>query len=304
MRGRSAPMRCAAAGVKTVVSAPVSRRRVTAAPLANKVTIGALRSVATVVSPSRTAPQPPGPSAADGKGFANGVGSPRDPAETSVAATSAPLNHLFTGNPLTDWALNRAHRGDICDRSVQGERDELFAEPGHARLCADPRGPAQLALGRVLRAASRRNHRDRATSARPRPLAAARQYPRLGFASGTDRRADDPARLARARSGPGSEAWARRIRARRLTTRGVWRLLWLGERRTVPRRAAAVASLSEHGRRVCPFGGQLQFGGCDGDPAACHWPTGGSRRQQRQLGRALGAQRSRARFRWHGAQEQ
>src|SRR5215831_17465650 len=143
MRGRCAPMRWATAGVKTVVSAPVSRRRVTAAPLANKVTIGALRRVAT-------------------------AGSPEESAETNVAAASAPLNHLFTGNPLTDWALNRAQRGDICDRSVQGERDEPFAEPtGHARLRGDPGGPAQLALGRVLRAASRRSRRGRAASARP-----------------------------------------------------------------------------------------------------------------------------------------
>src|SRR5215469_11604187 len=121
MRGRCAPMRWATAGVKTVVSAPVSSRRVTAAPLANKVTIGALRSVATVVSPNRTALQPPGPSAAYCVGAASDTGLPKKPAETSIAATSAPLSHLFTGNPLTDWALNRAHRVYIFSLHVQGE---------------------------------------------------------------------------------------------------------------------------------------------------------------------------------------
>src|SRR5215831_8031925 len=255
MRGRCAPMRWATAGVKTVVSAPVSRRRVTAAPLANKVTIGALRRVATVVSPSGIAPQPPGPPAAYCVGAASGAGSPEESAETNVAAASAPLNHLFTGNPLTDWALNRAHRGDICDRSVQGERDEPFAEPtGHARLRGDPGGPAQLALGRVLRAASRRSRRGRAASARPRSFAAARQYPGLGFASGAHRPANGSVWLARTRSRARSPAGARRIRARRLaagarprrggigarlsrlwTMRRVRWLLWLGERRTVPR---------------------------------------------------------------------
>src|SRR5215469_17911462 len=100
MRGRCAPMRWATAGVKTVVSAPVSRRRVTAAPLANKVTIGALRRVATVVSPSRIAPQPPGPSAADSTGSASAIRSPEEYVETNVAATSAPLSHLLTDNQL------------------------------------------------------------------------------------------------------------------------------------------------------------------------------------------------------------
>src|SRR5215831_17294636 len=267
MRGRCAPMRWATAGVKTVVSAPVSRRRVTAAPLANKVTIGALRRVATVVSPSGIAPQPPGPPAAYCVGAASGAGSPEESAETNVAAASAPLNHLFTGNPLIDWALNRAHRGDICDRSVQGERDEPFAEPtGHARLRGDPGGPAQ-------------------------------------FASGAHRPANGSVWLARTRSRARSPAGARRIRARRLaagarprrggigarlsrlwTMRRVRWLLWLGERRTVPRRAAPIASLSEHGRRLCPLGRQLQLGRRDGDPAACHRPLGGGRRQQCQLG--------------------
>src|SRR5215472_16287543 len=37
------------------------------------------------------------------------------------------------------------------------------------------------------------------------------------------------------------------------TMRRVRWLLWLGERRTLPRRAAPIASLSEHGRRLCPL---------------------------------------------------
>src|SRR5580693_1230497 len=58
MRGVCAPTRLAAAGVRIVHSAPVSSSRVTGAPLATRVTIGALRRVATVISPTRLVPQP------------------------------------------------------------------------------------------------------------------------------------------------------------------------------------------------------------------------------------------------------
>src|SRR5690348_2084397 len=58
MRGVSAPTRLAAAGVRIVHSAPVSSSRVTGAPLATRVTIGALRRVATVISPTRLVPHP------------------------------------------------------------------------------------------------------------------------------------------------------------------------------------------------------------------------------------------------------
>src|SRR5271155_2639470 len=58
MRGVCAPTRLAAAGVRIVHSAPVSSSRVSGAPLATSVTIGALRSVATVISPIRLVPQP------------------------------------------------------------------------------------------------------------------------------------------------------------------------------------------------------------------------------------------------------
>src|SRR5690348_150312 len=58
MRGVSAPTRLAAAGVRIVHSAPVSSSNVTGAPLATRVTIGALRRVATVISPTRLVPQP------------------------------------------------------------------------------------------------------------------------------------------------------------------------------------------------------------------------------------------------------
>src|ERR1700720_3475642 len=58
MRGVCAPTRLAAAGVRIVHSAPVSSSRVTGAPLATRVTMGALRRVATVISPTRLVPQP------------------------------------------------------------------------------------------------------------------------------------------------------------------------------------------------------------------------------------------------------
>ena len=59
-----APIRCAAAGVNTVASAPVSRRRRTVALLAKTLTIGWLSSIATAVSARRMVPQTPPPSAA------------------------------------------------------------------------------------------------------------------------------------------------------------------------------------------------------------------------------------------------
>src|SRR5271169_4781311 len=58
MRGVCAPTRLAAAGVRIVHSAPVSSSKVTGAPLAMRVTIGALCRVATVISPTRLVPQP------------------------------------------------------------------------------------------------------------------------------------------------------------------------------------------------------------------------------------------------------
>jgi hypothetical protein len=57
MRGGCAPIRWAAAGVRIVEAAPVSRRRVTGFPLASKITIGVFWTVATVVSPIRFVPQ-------------------------------------------------------------------------------------------------------------------------------------------------------------------------------------------------------------------------------------------------------
>src|SRR5208282_1787233 len=78
------------AGVKIVPSAPVSRTSVTGIPLADKVTIGALRRVATVVSPKRTAAQPP--AAATGCWAAP---------DTSAIVTIAPLSHRFIGEEVT-----------------------------------------------------------------------------------------------------------------------------------------------------------------------------------------------------------
>src|SRR5215469_6752335 len=130
MRGRCAPMRWATAGVKTVVSAPVSRRRVTAAPLANKVTIGALRRVATVVSPSRIALHPPVPSAAYCIRAASAIRSPKESAETNVPATSAPLSHLLIDKPVHQLGVEQSHRGDISQSLVQaGENDRSVKLP-------------------------------------------------------------------------------------------------------------------------------------------------------------------------------
>src|SRR6516225_3575958 len=81
-------------GVKIVPSAPVSRTSVTGIPLADKVTIGALRRVATVVSPKRTAAQLP-PAAATGCWAAYPA------ADTSAVATIAPLSHRFMGEEVT-----------------------------------------------------------------------------------------------------------------------------------------------------------------------------------------------------------
>src|ERR1700730_7046388 len=63
-RACCAPIRCAAAGVNTVASAPVSRRRRTVALLAKTLTIGWLSSIATAASARRMVPQTPTPSAA------------------------------------------------------------------------------------------------------------------------------------------------------------------------------------------------------------------------------------------------
>lgn len=53
MREGCTPIRWAAAGVRIVEAAPVSRKRVTGFPLASKITIGVFWTVATVVSPIR-----------------------------------------------------------------------------------------------------------------------------------------------------------------------------------------------------------------------------------------------------------
>src|ERR1700757_1338296 len=100
-------MRPATAGVRIVVSAPLSRSRVTGAPLADTVTMGALRRVATVVSPSRTVPQGLGASAT------KTVPAPPDPvgeccislsatpaSDASAVAKVAPLSHRYMDNPL------------------------------------------------------------------------------------------------------------------------------------------------------------------------------------------------------------
>ena len=67
---------------------------------------------------------------------------------------------------------------------------------------------------------------------------------------------------------------------------------------------APTAPVSQCGGRVCPLGGQLQLGCGNSDPAARHRPAGRGRRQQRQLGRAGGRERPRARLWRHGAEEQ
>src|SRR6266853_3881696 len=58
MAGRCAPIRSATAGVRTVLSAPVSRISVTEWPLADRVTIGARFRVATMILPIGLMSQP------------------------------------------------------------------------------------------------------------------------------------------------------------------------------------------------------------------------------------------------------
>ena len=88
------------------------------------------------------------------------------------------------------------------------------------------------------------------------------------------------------------------------TARHIRRLLWLGQRRALSRRAAPDPPVSEPRRRLCPLGQQLQLGCGDGDPAACDRPAGGGGRQQRQLGRIGGRERAGARLWRHGAEKQ
>src|SRR5215472_16735001 len=93
-------MRPATAGVKIVASAPVSRSRVTGTPLADRVTIGALRRVATVVSPKRTVPQPL--AAATGNSPAHAGA-----ADIRAVVTIAPLMHRFMREEVTFGAAQR-----------------------------------------------------------------------------------------------------------------------------------------------------------------------------------------------------
>ena len=157
-----------------------------------------------------------------------------------------------------------------------------------------PRGAAQLALGGVFGAAcARARHRDRAASARspiPRRCSATSR-PRSRTRRGSPGRWSGAAGWS---AGPGADAaaGARRIRAgvlargarprrrgiapglrRARAARGVRRLLWLGQRRALSRRAAPDPPLSEPRRRLCPLGQQLQLGRGGGDPAACHRPA-------------------------------
>jgi len=56
----------------------------------------------------------------------------------------------------------------------------------------------------------------------------------------------------------------------RARPRGVSAVLWLGQRRALPRCAAPAPSLSEPCGRLCPFGELVQLRRGDGDPAAYH----------------------------------
>ena len=78
----------------------------------------------------------------------------------------------------------------------------------------------------------------------------------------------------------------------------------MGERRPLPRRAAPASPLSQHGRRLCPIGEQLQLGGGERDPAACDRPASRGRRQQCELGRARRRKRAGPRVWRDGAEEQ
>jgi len=91
----------------------VSRTSVTGIPLANNVTIGALRRVATVVSPKRTAAQPL-PAAATGCWRAYPA------ADTSAAVTIAPLSHRFIREEVTFGAALCKESSDITVNSMSG----------------------------------------------------------------------------------------------------------------------------------------------------------------------------------------
>ena len=141
------------------------------------------------------------------------------------------------------------------------------------------------------------------------PARIARPMVRRGWLEGgpgpDDRRGRDELRAGLVAPGarPRCGGTAARLRGAR-PARGLRRLLRLGQRRTLPRRAEPDPSISESCRWLCPLGRQLQLGCRDGDPAACHRPARGGGRQQCQLGRASRGERAGAGLWRHGAEEQ
>src|SRR4051794_19089531 len=72
----------------------------------------------------------------------------------------------------------------------------VLARDGHIEIVPHPRDPDPPPWGPLPRAAPRRPYGDRPPPGGPRPAPPPRQLPRLDLAPGTDRRADDPTRLA------------------------------------------------------------------------------------------------------------
>ena len=137
----------------------------------------------------------------------------------------------------------------------------LVGEPG-SRSCRYPEDPdPSPLLGNIAAAVAH-------------PARVARPMVRRGWLEdgpGPDR-SPRPRRIRGAVVAAGTRPRRRRIAAgvRGLrAARGVRRLLWLGERRPLSRRAEPDPPLSEPRRRLCPLGRQLQLGCGERDPAAC-----------------------------------
>ena len=95
-----------------------------------------------------------------------------------------------------------------------------------------------------------------------------------------------------------------RIRTEHGADRGLWRLLWLVQRRTFPPRAEPGSSLPQHGvRRLCAFGEQLQRRRLGRDPAACPRKLRRRLAPKRDVGPGCRTYRYGAGLRRHGVEE-
>ena len=141
----------------------MSRTSVTGIPLANNVTIGALRRVATVVSPKRTAAQPL-PAAATGCWPAYPA------ADTSAVVTIAPLNHRFMREEVRFGAALCKESSDITVSSLSGSAilRACFRGPCAVSKLAIPHAGAAAAVvrQRPLRCRCLRNRTEHRFSLR------------------------------------------------------------------------------------------------------------------------------------------